>query len=524
MPSTRKPARRRGDQRQTQAAQCGPGRRPVTGAGGRGRPVAPIPLKQPGAAGCSAALLWVLCGCSALAPPPQGALPDDLPTAWSAAAPARPATTLVDWWRRFDDPVLGQLVGEALHANTTVLGAQAALRQARALREAAAAGLGPTLDASASAQRGSRGGQPATRAVQVGLDAQWPVDLSGGRRAALDAAEAAAQGSAASLGQARVAVAAELGLNYITLRLAQARLAIASHNLALQQETWQLTVWRVQAGLLSSLEGEQARAAAAQTQAQLPALQAGVERSLHALAVLTGQAPAALNTRAALVAVLEAPRPLPQADGELALSLPADTLRQRADVRAAEHAVTAAAARASQARAARLPALQIGGSIGLSALALGGLGPAASRVSSLLASVSLPLFDGGAARAQVGAQDAALEQAQAAYRASVLQALKDVEDALVALRGDRERVVHLQDAAEAAARAAWMASQRFRSGLADFQTVLDTQRTQLSLQDGLAGAQAELGADHVRLYLALGGGWVPDPLPLSTPPHPAARP
>ena len=144
------------------------------------------------------------------------------------------------------------------------------------------------------------------------------------------------------------------------------------------------------------------------------------------------------------------------------------------------------------------------------AATLGGLANHASLVSALLASVSLPLFDGGAATAQVRAQQAALEQAHITYRATVLTALTDVEDALVALRGDRERLAHLVLAATAADNAALLARQRYSSGLIDFQTVLETQRTRLSTQDSVVSANASLGADHVRLYKALGGGWRPD--------------
>jgi outer membrane protein TolC len=211
-----------------------------------------------------------------------------------------------------------------------------------------------------------------------------------------------------------------------------------------------------------------------------------------------------------LATVLAAARPVPQPPDDLALAIPAETLRQRPDVRAAEHQVVAAAARVDQADAARLPSFRLSGSLGLAALTLGSLTSGSSVVSALLAGVTMPVFDGGAAVAQVRAQEAALEQAQAAYETIVLTALKDVEDALAALRGDRERLLHLRNAAEAAGNAALLARHRFSSGLVDFQVVLDTQRTQLNTQDGVASASADLSADHVRLYKALGGGWIPD--------------
>ena len=154
-----------------------------------------------------------------------------------------------------------------------------------------------------------------------------------------------------------------------------------------------------------------------------------------------------------------------------------------------------------------MPSFRIGGTLGLASLTLGALTSGSSVLSSLLASVTMPVFEGGALVAQVRAQQAAQDQAQLAYQAAVLTALKDVEDALVALEGDRERLAHLQLAAEAAGNASLLARQRYSTGLVDFQTVLDTQRTQLVTQESVANATVDLGADHVRLYKALGGGW-----------------
>jgi len=442
----------------------------------------------------------------------------DIPAAWSvgdaSAVIASPASvSLVQWWLRFDDPLLADLVAQALQANTGVKSAQAALRQARALRDVAAASLWPALGASASAQHatsrsGSDGsGSTASNNFRAGLDASWELDFFGVNRSALDASDATLRASAASLGDVQVSIAAEVALAYIALRSVQARLAIAEENLATQIETLQITQWRLQAGLVTSLESEQALAQAEQTRAQLPALQTAIEQNSHALAVLTGQPPAALSS--VLSAVSAASR-VPRAATNLALSLPAETLRQRPDVRAAEQQVIAALARVSQARAARAPRFSLGGSLGLNALTVGALTNSAALVSSLLASVSMPIFDGGALSAQVRAQQAALEQAGQAYKAAVLSALKDVEDALVALRGDRERLLHLQAAADAAASASLLARQRYNSGLVDFQTVLETTRTQLSTQDSVASATADVAADHVRLYKALGGGWQSD--------------
>lgn len=460
---------------------------------------------RPASSWALATLAALLSGCASLTST-QTPLPvTPIPALWSsqtgAAQPGQTPTSLAQWWQRFNDPQLSALVTQALQANTSIRSAQAALQQSRALRDVKTADLLPAVSGSASAQRSRSGGNDASNSFRVGLDASWEPDIFGGKRSALNATEADAQAAEATLADVQVSMAAEVALAYIQLRGQQSQLLIARNNLASQQETLQLTDWRAQAGLLSSLEVEQARTASEQTAAQIPLLEAGIAKTRHSLAVLTGQAPDTL------LVLLTDGRPVPQAAPDLALDIPAQTLRQRPDVRAAEHRISAALARVSAADAARYPSFSISGSLGLNALTLGALGNGASLVSALLGGISVPLFDGGAARAQVRSQEAALEQARVGYQAVVLTALKDVEDALVALQGDRERLLRLQNAATAAGNAALLAQHRYGSGLIDFQTVLQTQRALLSAQDSVASTTADISADHVRLYKALGGGW-----------------
>jgi NodT family efflux transporter outer membrane factor (OMF) lipoprotein len=457
---------------------------------------------------CSRALLaattLLLCSCIADSPARESgkvagvAVPASWSNAGTAAATGEPP--LAQWWERFNDPVLNTLVTQALRDSTEVKSAAAALAQATALRSAAAAALWPTLDGTASAQHGTAGGQSTGSNIQLGVDGAWVLDVFGANRSALRASRASLQASAASLDYTRIAVAAEVGESYILLRSAQARAQIAGDNLASQQETLQITQWRQQAGLVTELETAQATSAAEQTRALLAGAQIAIEQTRHALAVLTGQPPAALDELLSIVS------PVPHApDAEL--RIPLDTLRQRADVRVAERQVAVAMAQLSQARAARWPGFALSGSLSLDAANASSLTDSASLVSSLLASIRLPLFDAGARRAQVRAHQAALEQARAAYESTVLAALRDVEDGIAALRGDRVRLQSLDNAAGAATSAAALARQRYGSGLVDFQVVLDTQRTRLATQDSLVSASADVGGDQVRLFKALGGGW-----------------
>ena len=427
----------------------------------------------------------------------------EVPAAWSnttpgAAAAAEPAFR---WWQGFNDSTLSTLVTQALQDNTDVKSAVAVLAQARALRRAAAAALWPTLDGVATAGHGTAGGHSTGSSFRLDAQADWVPDVFGANRAALRASRASLQASAASLDDVRMAVASEASLSYILLRSTQARAAIAVDNLASQQETLQITRWRQQAGLVTELETAQALAAAEQTQALLASVEISREQARHALAVLTGKPPAALDE------LLMQAGPIPQLADAMNLGIPLDTLRQRADVRVAERQVAVALAQLSQARAARWPGFALSGSIGPVATSVASLSDSASLVSALLASIRMPLFDGGARRAQVSAHRAALEQAQAAYEFTVLAALRDVEDGITALRGDRARMQSLDNAASAASSAAALARQRFGSGLVDFQVVLDTQRTRLATQDSLVSASADVGGDQVRLFKALGGGW-----------------
>ena len=439
----------------------------------------------------------------------------ELPTRWGEATttsaamsaqymPAQymdaPVSELVRWWTRFSDPLLSSLVEQALLRNVDVRRAEADRRRARAVREQRSALLWPVLDASADVRRDANSNERYSAA----LDSSWEIDLLGGIRAAVRSSDALAGASGVTLDDVRVSIAAEVVIDYVALRAAQGRVVIATTNASVQGETLQITRWRQQAGLVTALETAQGTAALAQTLAQRDALAREVEVDMHALAVLTGAAPAALNaqldTRAGVPAV-------PAVAGGIVFGVPADTLRQRPDVRAAQLLVEAAQADVEQAVAARFPALRLSGSIGVSAATTSGLSAGDALLRALLASLSVPLFDGGERRATVRVQEAALAGARVDYVAAVLIALQDVEDVLSSMRGDRARLVHLREAAQSAGVAALLARQRYGSGLIDFLTVLDTQRTQLATQDAVVAAEGNVGIDHARLFKARGGGW-----------------
>ncbi|GAA6143005.1 efflux transporter outer membrane subunit [Hydrogenophaga sp. 5NK40-0174] len=443
----------------------------------------------------------------------------EVPTAWSQPVPDKASATstprslaLAQWWSVFEDDLLKRLVEQALKHNTSVAIAQANLRQARAQRQAQSAGLGPSVSASLSGQRSKSGDTPSTDRFSTSIDASWEPDVFGVNAQGLAAADADLKAAEAQLGDVQVSLAAEVAIAYVEARALQQRLGIAQRNLSTQTETAQITSWRTDAGLASSLEREQAKAAVAQTDAQVAALQTSLTQARHALSILTGQLPGALDT------AFDPSVAIPAPSASLTISFPADTLRQRPDIRTAEYQVLAATARADQAQAARYPSFRLSGSLGLGANTLRGLTDGgASIVNSLLASLTAPLWDGGVLKAQAEVASAGEVSAAAAYRQSVLVALKEVEDALAAIDGNRLRLERLTLSSDAAASAELLARQQYTSGLLDFQSVLETQRTLLSAQDSVATAKASLATSHIQLYKALGGGWQPDPTEPTTP-------
>jgi NodT family efflux transporter outer membrane factor (OMF) lipoprotein len=432
---------------------------------------------------------------------------ESLPSTWTnlaAASASSRSDDLARWWERFEDPLLTQLVDEAQRANLDVRSAQARLREARAQRDLAQAQLAPSVGYSSSASGGQINNASAQQ-YNLLVDASWEIDVFGGQRRAVEAADADLQASVANVDAARVSLTAEVARNYVELRGYQARLEIAQSNLALQDETVQLTEWRAQAGLVGELDVEQARSNRAQTRAQIPAFRTGAVVAENALAVLLAVAPGALHQRLATVKAI--PRP-PQG---IAVGIPADVLRQRPDVHIAERTLAAETARIGQAEAAHYPSFNLQGSIGLEAISLHVLTSGASLASSLLASVAGPLFDAGRIDQQVNAQTAVRDRAQLGYEAVVLTALKEIENALVALGNSQERQAQLNEAVEAARSAEFLARTRYSGGLIDFQTVLDTQRSLRTLEDSLAGSEADRALALVQLYKALGGGWSPSP-------------
>jgi outer membrane protein, multidrug efflux system len=450
------------------------------------------------------AVSMLLAGGCTLGPDYQAPSPDQIgiPASYtSAGADQQAPEQVADWWRRFKDPVLDGLVDQAVAGNLDLAASWSRLLQAREALVQARSDRVPSLGASASAgQNFDRNGHRST-SLSVGADAAWEADLFGGISRNIEAARAEAQASGYDLAAVRVALIAEVATNYVNARLAQERLKNAQDELAITDENLQIAQWRVQAGLASSLDAEQARSQRAQTAATIPTIESNIAGAAYRLAVLTGRAPGAVAD------ALGAPAPIPIPPTSLSAGIPADTLRQRPDVRASERSLAAATARIGVAEAQLYPSLRLTGNIGSNALTLGSL--ADNITGGLLAGLTQTIFDGGRLRSQVRSQRAAAQGALASYRQSVLTALEDVENALVAVRAARARQQEFAVALDAASNSAILARSQYRTGLTDFQTLLEAERSLLSARDGLTSARADEALAVVQLYRALGGGWNP---------------
>ena len=335
----------------------------------------------------------------------------------------------------------------------------------------------------------------------VGFDAGWELDIFGGVRRSMEAAEANLEASREDWRNVLVSLLAEVALNYIDVRTYQTRLTVAEANLKTQIETCQLTLWRNQAGLSDELAVQQARYNLENTRSQIPTLRTGLEEAMNRISVLLGEQPGKIHGE------LEKQEPIPVIPLKIAVGVPADALRRRPDVRKAERDLAAQTAKVGVATADLYPKFKLSGSIGLAALATGDLLSADSKTYSFGPSVTWTIFNGGAIRQNIEVQSALQEQYLIAYEAAVLNASEEVENALVAFAEEQKRRQALLDATGAAKQASELAKNKYQAGLTDFSSVLDAERSLRSFEDSLAQSEGAVTSNLVRLYKTLGGGW-----------------
>lgn len=465
----------------------------------------------------------ILCGSALLAGctvGPDYRRPDiAVPAQWSSAANAlQTAPYRADWWKTFNDPELDRLIAEAAASNLDLQQAAARIRDARAQQTMAVAAALPAITSRSNLSRrsnntssggssGSTGaagggfgvGNQIINIFQAGFDAQWELDVFGGIRRGIEAAQAGVDAEVENRRDLLVSLQGEVARLYIQLRANQQQLAVSRDNLQTQKQTLELIQVRNRAGLVSTLEVTQQQALAAATEAQLPAYETAIKQAIHAIGTLLGQEPQALAAR------LEMEKPLPVA-GAAIDNLPSELLRRRPDIRRSERQLAAATAQIGVATAELYPKFNLAAFLGIQNTRITDISPLGKSWSAA-ASISMPIFNWGKLQANIRSKEAQQEELLLSYRSTILGALREVEDALVAYSRENQRQQALTESIAANQLAVELANERYQKGLTAFLDVLDSQRGLLQAQNNLIASRAQSNEHLIALYKALGGGW-----------------
>ncbi|HJV75642.1 MAG TPA: efflux transporter outer membrane subunit [Noviherbaspirillum sp.] len=458
-----------------------------------------------------ACLSLLLSACATQTPP--ASIAPATPAQWHAPLPSSATADalphngtlpgLSQWWQQQGDPLLVQLIEAAQEVSPSIAAAAARIEQARSTRVAANAALLPTLDASLSASRTSaQPPLPINTVAQAALQTSWEIDLFGAGRASRDAAQARLEGAEAGWHDARVAVAAEVANQYYSLRACEKLLNITLADTTSRAEIARLSELSARAGFQAPATAALARASAAEGNARATQQRALCDIDIKALVALTAMSEQELRQQ------LAENRDAPDQSTSFSIaSLPAQTLTQRPDVFAASREVAAASAEIGNAQAQRYPRLSLSGSVGAAKFRAAGLSDDLATWSVGPLALSLPLFDGGSRAANIEAAKARYNEAAARYRATVRQAVREVEEALVNLQSTGARREDVLLAAQDY-RVSFNATQsRYKNGLASLVELEESRRTLLAAESVVVSLERERRAAWITLYRAAGGGW-----------------
>lgn len=410
------------------------------------------------------------------------------------------------WWTSFRSPALSAYIEQAQRANYDIAAAAARVAQADARTRIAGAALLPSLDAGADASRsrvgstGSslRGGRVAT-SYSASLAASYELDFWGKNRSALASAQSLALATRYDRETIAITVLANVGTTYFSVLEFRDRLAIARDNLANAERVLGIVEARFNNGAASALDLAQQRTVVANQRASLPPLEQQLRQTENALAILLGQTPDALTIASGSLDDVILP--------DIAPGLPSELLNRRPDVANAEAQLIAANADINTARAQLFPSIQLTAQGGFASAALSSLFDGPGLFWSLVASATQPIFEGGRLSGQVDLTQARYEELVQTYRATVINAFRDTEDSLVAIRQLADQQALQEEAVRQAQTAFELADTRYRGGLDTLLNVLDAQRTLFQARDTLVQVRAARLQATVSLYRALGGGW-----------------
>ena len=438
----------------------------------------------------------------------------DISDQWAAEISDQPSAAenlRLDWWRSFDDPVLTALVERAAMQNLDLRVAEARLREARAARGVARADRYPSIEGGPGYERQRFSeNTPIGRAVpnndsfdlfSMGFDALWEVDIFGGVRRQVEAADARLQSAEESLRDVRLSVIAETARNYFELQAARSRLERVVANAALQRQTVELTQRRVDAGSAPRLDLDRALSQLQTLEAEIPTLQAQLPEIAYRIAVLVGDPPEA--GLALLPALADADEILPDAP----VGARSDILRRRPDVRRAERELAAATADKGVAVANLYPSVTLGGTLAFESMDFSDALEWSSAAWGVGPSVRAPIFEGGRLRALVRQADARIQMRAAEYEKYVLVALQEAEGAMVRYVNERRTLSRIADAQESSQRVVVLSKQRYSVGDIDLLSVIDAERQLVEVELRRVDARLDAETSLVALYKALGGGW-----------------
>ncbi|GEP59119.1 hypothetical protein RSO01_62850 [Reyranella soli] len=425
------------------------------------------------------------------------------------------------WWSMYDDQTLDRLAAMIDISNQTLMQAEAAYRQARALVRQDSSGLYPTVTGNAGYTQsgsGSGGGRSTAGGVIAGSGSagqftagpslNWEIDLWGRIRRQVESDSAAAQASAADLANARLSAQANMAINYFSMRISEQRIRVFQESVAAFTRSAEIVQNQLDAGIVSRVDLAQAQTQLEQTRAQLVAENINRATFEHAVAVLAGKAPAELSV---------APGPVPPEIPTIEPGIPSTLLERRPDIAAAERQMAAANAQIGVAIAAYYPNISLASTVTMVGSSLNALLTLSNAVWSVGPQLAATLIDGGALKAQVEGARARYDSQVALYRQTILVAFQQVEDALVQQRvlEQQERV---QRAAVAAARLAERLSlNQYQLGTVPYTTVVQTQTAALSAEQTLLTIRLSRLTTSANLVLALGGGWRDTDLPAPYP-------
>lgn len=432
------------------------------------------------------------------------------PATWTNASSkeaAKPAE-LAHWWTKLNDPLLNSYVERAIAGNLDVAAAKARVREARAGLRQETGTLFPSLESGSSLRRTRT---PATTSAsgqadvftqyQSGFDASWELDLFGGKQRTVEAARYGLDAAEEDLRNTMLVLIGDVSSNYSQVRASQARLALARQTAKSQRETAALTRVKLEAGSAKAGDVANAEALAASTEADLHTYEIARTAAVHRLGVLLGQPPSVLSAQ------LAKHGPIPRPKFPLPVGIPADTLLVRPDVRMAERRLAQSTARIGAAEAARYPSVSLTGNIATNAIDISSFAKASTIAWSFGPSLTIPIFRGGQLAAAADAARARRDQSFAAYQASVLTAMEDVENAIVSLTQERGRSGKLAAATTSYRTAANAARTEFDVGASGYLDLLDTQRALYRSEAALIDSQLAVTTSYIALHKALGGGW-----------------